>query len=173
MVDVPRAEHADPLVTEITLAGSGRVESEFELPAHFSADRLARDLRQELEGEVRFDSGSRALYATDASNYRQVPVGVVVPRTVADVERAMAVCRRHGAPILPRGGGTSLAGEATNRAVVLDFSKYLNRMVEIDPGRRLARVEPGCILDTLRNAARGHGLTFGPDPATHVSNTLG
>ncbi|HYY60208.1 MAG TPA: FAD-binding oxidoreductase, partial [Burkholderiales bacterium] len=136
-------------------------------------ERLARELAAAVSGEVRFDAGSRALYATDASNYRQVPIGVVLPRTKEDVVRTVEICRRHGAPILPRGGGTSLCGQCCNVAVVLDFSKYLNRVLEIDPAARTARVEPGCVLDDLRGAAAKHGLTFAPDPATHTHNTLG
>ena len=134
---------------------------------------LETELRAHLQGEVRFDDGSRALYSTDASNYRQVPIGVVVPRTIDDVVETIAVCRRHGAPVLARGGGTSLAGQCCNVAVVLDFSKYLNGIVELDPGERRARVQPGLVLDDLRDAAEEHGLTFGPDPATHNHCTLG
>ncbi|MDQ3946330.1 MAG: FAD-binding oxidoreductase, partial [Actinomycetota bacterium] len=134
---------------------------------------LAADLSQVIEGEVRFDAGSRALYSTAGSNYRQVPLGVVVPRTVDDVVAAMEVCRDHDVPVLGRGGGTSLAGQCCNVAVVFDFSKYLHRVVDVDPGTRQAQVEPGTILDDLRSAAEGHGLTFGPDPATHNHCTLG
>jgi FAD/FMN-containing dehydrogenase/Fe-S oxidoreductase len=134
---------------------------------------LARDLGREIKGEVRFGHGDRALYATDASNYRQTPLGLVVPRTAEDVVRALAICRRHDAPIVPRGGGTSLCGQACNTAVVIDFSKHLNRILSLDPGRRIAVVEPGCVLDSLRDAAEAHRLTFGPDPATHDHNTLG
>jgi len=134
---------------------------------------LETELRAALEGEVRFDDGSRALYATDASNYRQVPIGVVVPRTIDDVVETVSVCRRHGAPVLARGGGTSLAGQCCNVAVVLDFSKHLNGIVELDPGKRRARVQPGLVLDDLRDAAEAHGLTFGPDPATHNHCTFG
>jgi FAD/FMN-containing dehydrogenase len=122
---------------------------------------------------VRFDRGSRALYATDASNYRQVPIGVVLPRDTDDVLAAVEACRRHGAPLLGRGAGTSLAGQACNVAVVLDFTRHLNRILEIDPERRIARVEPGVVLDDLRREAGKHGLTFGPDPATHAWCTLG
>ncbi|HSE38305.1 MAG TPA: FAD-binding oxidoreductase, partial [Blastocatellia bacterium] len=122
---------------------------------------------------MRFDNGSRALYATDASNYRQIPIGVVIPKSIEDVVETIAACRRYNAPILSRGGGTSLAGQCCNVAVVMDFSKYLNRVLEVDPIRKLARVEPGCVLDTLRNAAEEYQLTFGPDPATHSHNTLG
>jgi FAD/FMN-containing dehydrogenase/Fe-S oxidoreductase len=134
---------------------------------------LEAALRRHLRGEVRFDSGSRALYATDGSNYRQVPIGVVLPRDKEDVLAAVALCRDHGAPLLARGAGTALAGQCCNAAVILDFSKYLNNILEIDPVRRIARVEPGVVLDTLRNAAEKHHLTFAPDPASHDRCTLG
>ncbi len=134
---------------------------------------LAAELRGAIAGEVRFDAGSRALYATDASNYRQMPIGVVIPRSVDDVIATIAACRRHGAPVLARGGGTSLAGQCCNVAVVIDCSKYLNRIVALDPRARTARVEPGVVLDDLRNAAEQHRLTFAPDPSTHSHNTLG
>ena len=134
---------------------------------------LEDDLRRSVRGEVRFDAGSRALYATDASNFRQVPIGVVVPRDVDDLVAAVETCRRHGAPLLGRGGGTSLAGQCCNRAVVLDCSKHLNRVPEIDPVARTARVQPGTVLDDLRREAGRHDLTFGPDPATHAWCTLG
>ena len=119
-------------------------------------------MRREISGEVRFDDGSRALYATDGSNYRQVPIGVVLPRNVDDVLAAVAVCRQFGAPLLCRGGGTSLAGQCCNVAVILDFSKYMAKILEIDPERRIARVQPGVVLDKLRNAAEKHHLTFAP-----------
>ncbi|HEU5250124.1 MAG TPA: FAD-binding and (Fe-S)-binding domain-containing protein [Thermoanaerobaculia bacterium] len=134
---------------------------------------LASALRKAVRGEVRFDAGSRALYASDSSNYRQVPIGVVVPRDRDDVLEALAVCRSFGAPILGRGAGTSLAGQCCNVAVVLDTSKYFNHILEIDPDAKTARVEPGVVLDDLRDAAERHGLTFGPDPATHAYCTLG
>ncbi len=134
---------------------------------------LTDALRRAVRGEVRFDDGSRALYATDASNYRQVPIGVVIPRDADDVVAAFDVCRRFGAPILPRGGGTSLAGQCCNVAVVLDFSKYMNRLLELDPGGRTALVQPGLVLDELRDAAELHHLTFAPDPSTHNHCTLG
>jgi FAD/FMN-containing dehydrogenase/Fe-S oxidoreductase len=142
-------------------------------PFSGAAVRLAAELAAAVRGEVRFDAGSRALYATDSSNYRQVPIGVVVPRDAGDVAATLAACRRHGAPALARGGGTSLAGQCCNVAVVLDFSKYMHRLVELDPERRRARVEPGIVLDTLRRAAERHRLTYGPDPATHDHCTLG
>src|SRR5258708_22053297 len=141
--------------------------------AQIDALALAHALRAEIRGEVRFDDGSRALYATDGSNYRQVPVGVVLPRDVEDVLAVVAICRRFSAPLLCRGGGTSLAGQCCNLAVVVDFSKYMARILEIDPARRIARVQPGVVLDHLRAAAEKHHLTFGPDPATHDRCTLG
>lgn len=130
-------------------------------------------LREAIDGEVRFDAGSRAVYSTDASNYRQVPIGVVVPRTEEDLLEAMRIAREHGAPVLARGGGTSLAGQCCNVAVVIDTSKYLNEILEVDADRRFARVQPGVILDQLRDEAEKKGLTFGPDPATHSRCTLG
>jgi FAD/FMN-containing dehydrogenase/Fe-S oxidoreductase len=142
------------------------------------AEALRRALRSgsssdASSNDVRFDDGSRALYATDASNYRQVPIGVVLPHDVDDVLATISVCREFGAPLLCRGGGTSLAGQCCNVAVVLDFSRYMNRILEIDPARRIARVQPGVVLDHLRNAAEKYHLTFGPDPASHDRCTLG
>ena len=134
---------------------------------------LAAALRRAIRGEVRFDDGSRALYATDGSSYRQVPIGVVLPYDTDDVLAAISLARQHGVPILCRGGGTSLAGQCCNVAVVLDFSKYMAKIVDIDPDHRLARVQPGVILDHLRSAAEKHHLTFGPDPASHDRCTLG
>jgi len=141
--------------------------------SRLDAEALGSALRRHLRGEVRFDNGSRALYATDGSNYRQVPIGVVLPRNADDAIATISVCREHGAPILCRGGGTSLAGQCCNVAVVLDFSKYMAEIVELDPERRIARVQPGVILDHLRSAAEKHNLTFGPDPASHSRCTLG
>jgi FAD/FMN-containing dehydrogenase/Fe-S oxidoreductase len=141
--------------------------------AHVDAESLANALRAQIRGDVRFDQGTRALYATDGSNYRQVPIGVVLPRDADDVLATVALCREFGAPLLCRGGGTSLAGQCCNVAVILDFSKYMARIIEIDPTRRIARVQPGVVLDHLRAAAEKHHLTFGPDPATHDRCTLG
>src|SRR3954447_19368678 len=134
---------------------------------------LEADLRAAIEGEVRFTDGDRALYSSTGSNYRQLPIGVVIPRTLDDVVAAHRVCREHGAPMTSRGGGTSLAGQAVNTAVVLDFSKYLDRIIDLDPDRKLARVQPGVVLDRLRDRAEEFGLTFGPDPSTHEYCTLG
>ncbi len=143
------------------------------LPLPLDAAALERRLRETVRGEVRFDDGSRALYATDASNYRQLPIGVVIPRDADDVIATVAACRAFRAPVLSRGGGTSLCGQCCNVAVVMDFSKHMNRVLEIDPAARTARVQPGVVLDELRHQAARHGLTFAPDPATHDHNTLG
>jgi len=140
---------------------------------NIDAEILASELKRAIKGEVRFDDGSRALYATDASNYRQVPIGVVLPRDAADVIATVALARKHGAPILARGGGTSLAGQCCNVAVVMDFSKYMHNIRELNVDEKFAIIEPGIILDDLRNAAEKHTLTFGPDPATHTHCTLG
>ena len=137
------------------------------------ADGLEQRLKDQLRGEVRFDNTSRALYATDASNYRQTPIGVVIPRDEEDVIAAMATCHDYKAPVLPRGAGTSLCGQTCNVAVVFDFSKYMNHIIEIDPETKTALVQPGVILDDLRAAAEEHHLTFAPDPSTHNHNTLG
>jgi FAD/FMN-containing dehydrogenase/Fe-S oxidoreductase len=135
---------------------------------------LDTELRAALGPDlVEFGEGTRAIYATDSSNYRQVPIGVVFPRTAEDVVAALKVCAEHDVPVLGRGAGTSLAGQACNAAVVFDFSRHMNRILEIDPEARTARVQPGVVLDDLRRAAEAHGLTFGPDPATHAWCTLG
>jgi FAD/FMN-containing dehydrogenase/Fe-S oxidoreductase len=136
-------------------------------------ERLVVELLNEVRGEVRFDAGTRAAYSTDASNYRQVPIGVVVPRDTDDVIAAVAVCRAHDVPIVSRGGGTSLAGQTCNVAVVLDHAKFHNDLIELNPDEGWARVRPGLVLDELRTAAEAHHLTFGPDPATHSHCTLG
>ena len=136
-------------------------------------EALERDLRREVDGEVRFDAGSRAAYSTDGSNFRRVPIGVVVPRTVEAGAAAVAVCRRHDAPLLSRGGGTSLAGQCTNTAVVIDWSKYCNALLEVDPEERTCVVEPGIVLDRLNADLAEHHLRFGPEPATHMNCTLG
>src|SRR5216683_1204715 len=134
---------------------------------------LAHELRASIRGEVRFDEGSRALYATDGSHYRQVPIGVVLPRGIEDVIQTVALCRRYAVPLLPRGGGTGLAGQGCNTAVIIDMSKYMRTILEIDPGQKIARVQPGVVLDVLRDAAERSHLTFGPDPSTHAQCTLG
>src|SRR5438067_948200 len=137
------------------------------------ARELEHELHRRVEGEVRFDIGTRAIYAVDGSNYRQVPIGAVIPRSIDDVIETLAICREFGAPVLSRGGGTSLAGQCCNTAIVLDWSKYLNKVISIDWDRKLGRVQPGTVCDDLRNAAGERQLTFGPDPATHTHCTFG
>ncbi len=134
---------------------------------------LRADLAGRVDGEVRFDAGSRAVYAQDASNYRQVPIGVVVPRTVDDAAAAIAVCREHDVPVLSRGGGTSLAGQCCNEAVVIDWTKYCHRLVSVDPAAKTVVVEPGAALDKVNDALAPYGLMVGPKPSTHVSCTIG
>ncbi|MGE5205304.1 MAG: FAD-binding and (Fe-S)-binding domain-containing protein [Chlamydiota bacterium] len=134
---------------------------------------LEAELRRNVEGEVRFDAGTRGMYAVDASNYRQAPIGVVIPKSVDDVVQAMAACREYRAPVLSRGGGTSLAGQCCNVGIVIDFSKYLNRIVELCPSEKYARVEAGTICDEVVDAARPHKLTWGPQPATHSHCVFG
>lgn len=134
---------------------------------------LEEDLRKRVAGEVRFDTGSRAAYSTAASNYRQVPIGVVVPYSVDDAAKAVAVCHEHDVPVLSRGGGTSLAGQCCNVAVVIDWSKYCTGLVSIDERARTAIVEPGVALDNVNDELAAHGLMVGPKPSTHVSCTIG
>jgi len=137
------------------------------------ADAIAAALKEKIEGEVRFDAGSRALYATDGSNYRQVPIGVVIPKSKEDIINIVEICEHYGAPLLSRGGGTSLAGQCCNVAVVMDFSKYYNKVLNINVDKRLATVEPGIVLDEMKKHTEKYGLTFGPDPSTHNHCTIG
>src|SRR5438105_4072432 len=135
---------------------------------HGDVKHLESELKRKTKAEVRFDNGARALYATDSSNYRQIPIGVVVPKRIEDVIETITLCRKFGAPVLSRGGGTSLAGQCCNVAVVLDFSKYLHKILELNSEQKFARVEPGIVLDDLRAAAEKYHLTFGPDPSTYA-----
>jgi FAD/FMN-containing dehydrogenase/Fe-S oxidoreductase len=135
--------------------------------------QLELDLKARVDGEVRFDAGSRAAYSTDASNFRQVPIGVVVPRTPEAVVDVVAVCREHGVPVLSRGGGTSLAGQCTNTAVVIDWSKYCNRVESVDARAKTCVAEPGIVLDVLNSELAPTGLRYGPEPATHMNCTIG
>ncbi|MFD8302042.1 FAD-binding and (Fe-S)-binding domain-containing protein [Streptomyces sp. NPDC059690] len=137
------------------------------------SSRLEAALRDRVDGEVRFDAGSRAAYATDASNFRQTPIGVVVPRTPEAAAEAVAVAREHDAPVLSRGGGTSLAGQCTNTAVVIDWSKYCDRLESVDPQARTCVVQPGIVLDDLNRQLAPHALRFGPEPATHANCCIG
>jgi FAD/FMN-containing dehydrogenase/Fe-S oxidoreductase len=136
-------------------------------------DKLERALAEKVDGEVRFDSGSRAAYAHDGSNYRMPPLGVVVPRSPDAAVAAVAVCAEFGAPVLSRGGGTSLAGQCCNTAVVIDWTKHCHQVISIDPGGRTAVVQPGAALDKVNDAVRKYGLMVGPKPSTHVSCTIG
>ncbi len=137
------------------------------------SDRVARALASSVKGEVRFDQISRVLYSTDASIYQIMPVGVVVPRDAEDIAATLRLCAEEGLPVLPRGAGTSLAGQAVGRAVILDCSKYMNHILEIDPARGLARVQPGVVQDVLNGALAPHRLRLGPDTATSNRATLG
>ena len=138
-----------------------------------AASELEARLRKKIRGEVRFDAGSRALYATDASNYRHIPIGLVLPLDEEDVIATVEICRNLNAPILSRGAGTSLAGQGCNAAVILDFSKYMNKMGPVDPVTRTIHVQPGIVLDRVREAAEKFALTYAPDPATHSRCTIG
>ncbi|MBP2672555.1 MAG: linked oxidase domain protein, partial [candidate division NC10 bacterium] len=136
-------------------------------------DDLIRDLQKRIAGEVRFDQMSKVLYSTDASIYEIEPLGVVIPRTDDDVLAAVEVCNRHGAAIVARGGGTSLCGQSIGRAVILDLSKYLNRVLEVNVEERWARVQPGVVLDELNAQLAPHGLWFAPDVSPSNRATLG
>jgi FAD/FMN-containing dehydrogenase len=134
---------------------------------------LEKHLRRHVQGEVRFDKGTIAMYASDASNFRQVPIGVVIPKTLDDVVATTVACHKYGAPVLSRGGGTSLSGETVNVAVVLDFSKYLTGMGRVDRGRKLVTAETGVINEQLNKHTGQHNLVFGPDPSSHSRCTIG
>ncbi|MER7869261.1 FAD-binding and (Fe-S)-binding domain-containing protein [Streptomyces cellulosae] len=134
---------------------------------------LAAALRGAVRGEVDLGVTARALTTMDASNYRRIPLGVVAPRDADDVAATLAVCRERGVPVVPRGGGTSIAGQATGTGIVLDFTRHMNRLLSLDPDAGTAVVQPGLVLDRLQEAAAPHGLRFGPDPSTHGRCTLG
>src|SRR5574341_2234218 len=134
---------------------------------------IAAALRKRVEGEVRFDKYSRLLYSTDASMYEIEPVGVVSPRHKGDVQAAIEAANRFGVPVLPRGGGTSLAGQTVGHAIVLDFSKYMNRVLEVNREELWCRVEPGLVQDELNAHVRSMGLLFGPDTSTSNRATIG
>jgi len=150
-----------------------RVDRRGAMPAGVRIDACRRRLETSFPDDCDFSDAARALYAHDASNYRQVPIGVVTPRTVDDIERIARICHTHGLPLLLRGAGTSQNGQCVNEALVLDCSRHLNRVLEIDVPSRTALVEPGVVCDALKAAAEPYGLTFGPDPATHSRCTLG
>jgi FAD/FMN-containing dehydrogenase/Fe-S oxidoreductase len=150
-------------MTSTGLAGVARVD----------VAALQRALEDAVDGEVRFDAGTRGAYATDSSNYRQVPIGVVIPRSVEAAVQALRVCSEHEAPVLSRGAGTSLGGQCTNVAVVIDWTKHCNSLVSIDSDARSCVVEPGIVLDELNRRLADRGLAFGPKPSTHSHCTLG
>ena len=134
---------------------------------------LQRELTRAVDGEVRFDKVTRALYSTDASVYQIEPLGVVIPRSAEGVARAVEIAARHGVPITPRGGGTSQAGQSIGAGLVLDTSKHLNRVLEVNPDQRWARVEPGVVLDELNAQLRQHHLRFAPDVSSASRATVG
>ncbi|WMD22133.1 FAD-binding and (Fe-S)-binding domain-containing protein [Achromobacter seleniivolatilans] len=134
---------------------------------------LRAELAADTTCELRFDAATRAAYASEASNYRQPPLGVVIPKTIEDMEKVVSACGRLGIAMVPRGAGTSMCGQSVNAAVCIDHSKYLNDVTDVWPERGIARVQPGVICDQLKTAAAAHGLTFGPDPATHSRCTIG
>ncbi len=143
-------------------------------PSAAPGAELARELAAVLRGEVRFGAAERTVYSHDASNYRHLPLGVVKPADPDDVRTALALCRRYGVPVVARGAGTSIGGQAIGPgAMVLDFRRHLGSVLEIDPQARTARVQPGTVLDDLQRAARPYGLCFGPDPSTHSRCTIG
>ncbi|HWA24798.1 MAG TPA: FAD-linked oxidase C-terminal domain-containing protein [Lacunisphaera sp.] len=156
-----------------TLATRSTAAARARFPVRPARPGLPERLRAAVAGEVRFDDGSRALYATDASNYRMPPIGVVVPRGREDVIATVRVCREFDTPVLSRGGGTSLAGQCCNTAVVMDLSPHFNRVLAVDPAARTVTVEPGAVLDEVQKAVAPHGLIFGPNPATHNHCTIG
>lgn len=156
--------------------GRQKIDTRFKTPQSLNVDvaALEKELQKTMSGEVRFDEGSKALYSTDASNYRQIPIGVVLPKTEEDVINTIKACKKYGAPVLSRGGGTSLAGQTCNVAVIMDMSKYYNKVLHIDKEKKLVGVQPGIVLDEMRKATETNaGLTFGPDPATHTRCTIG
>src|ERR1700716_2700756 len=137
------------------------------------ASALARRLSREIEGEVLFDPASRGRYSTDASIYQIDPVGVVVPKTEQDAKVALQIALEEGVPVLPRGAGSSQCGQTVGAALVIDHSKYLNRLIELDPANRTAIVQPGMVLDTLNAQLRSHALWFPVDVSTSAQATLG
>jgi FAD/FMN-containing dehydrogenase/Fe-S oxidoreductase len=142
-------------------------------PAVIDVGLLHRELESQIDGEVRFDKVTRALYSTDASVYQIEPVGVVVAKTRDDLVRTVQLCRRHKCPVTMRGGGTSQAGQAIGHGIIIDTSKYFNRLLELNAGERWARVEPGIVLDELNAALKPHGLRFAPDISTASRATVG
>ena len=154
-----------PLLHETTRKAAQLAESEIA--------EIAEKLSKQIAGDVRMDRYSRLMYSTDASMYQMMPVGVVVPRSADDALAALLVAREHGVPVLPRGGGTALAGQTCNHAIVIDFSKHMRSVLEVSPEERWARVQPGIVNNHLSAAVRQHGLMYGPDPVTSQRATVG
>lgn len=150
-------------------------DTRFTIPeaAEIDLAQLQKDLENQISGEVAFDDGAKGLYSTDASNYRQIPLGVVVPKNEEDIIKAVEICYKHKAPILTRGGGTSLAGQCCNVAVVIDISKYFNKVLDFQPEKKLVKVQSGILLDQLNDHVKKKDLVFGPDPSTHTHCTIG
>jgi FAD/FMN-containing dehydrogenase len=144
-----------------------------DVPANGAAIMLEAELRGRIDGEVRFDRTSRMLYSTDASNYQIEPVGVVLPRHTDDVHAAIELAAKHGISILPRGGGSALAGQTVGHSLVIDFSKYMDAVLDINTEERWVRVQPGINLDLLNTKLKPHGLMFGPDPSSGNRATIG
>lgn len=161
---------------EASLIQKHQMDLRFVTPqsAGVDAKGLERELKTIIQGEVRFDNGTKALYSTDSSNYRQIPIGVVLPVSEEDIVNTIALCKKYHCPVLSRGGGTSLAGQGCNVAVIMDMSKYYNKVLDIDPEKRLVSVQPGIVLDHMKDATiKKYDLTFGPDPSTHNHCTIG
>ncbi len=164
----PNHKHNDKLSTQLDT----RFQTKYSV--NVDVKNLEKELRKSIEGEVRFDDGSRALYSTDSSNYRQIPIGVVIPKSEEDIIQTINLCQKYKAPLLSRGGGTSLAGQCCNVAVMMDMAKYYNKILKIDKEKKLVTIQPGIVLDEMRNATKEKmNMTFGPDPATHDHCTLG
>ena len=143
------------------------------MTSHPLSREIEETLKANIKGEILFDTFSRVLYSTDASNYQIEPVGVVIPRSVEDVAKTLEISSRFKVPILPRGGGTSLAGQAIGNALVLDFSKHMNRIMSIDQDCKTVTAQPGIYLEQLNNQLKKYNLMFGPDPSTSSIATIG
>ena len=148
-------------------------ETQAQRAAVETASVLEAELQARISGEVRFDRTARMLYSTDASNYQIEPIGVVLPRTMDDVVGAIELAASHGVPVLPRGGGSSLAGQTVGAALVIDFSKYLSRVLDLDVEAKQVTVEPGASLDLLNRELKANGLMYGPDPSSSNRATVG
>ena len=138
----------------------------------YSTHPIAKRLRRELAGDVRFDPMTRTLFSTDASNYQIMPIGVVFPRHAEDIRKLVEISADHSLALLPRGGGTSLAGQTVGEAIVIDFSKYMHQVLEVNADERWARIQPGVVLDNFNNVLKPDGLMFGPEVSPSSQATL-